>query len=340
MHLKGLRIALTTSVSFASLRYRTRSRAPAAIRPFSRSAMATSLLESEIRLERAPQPNTYLALPSSLFSNAQNSAHGGYLLAVALSAARDALGPALPHPASVHASYLAPVMLDASPWTVKVETRKAGKRFAFLSLSVAGQGQASPGFAAEALFSSSPPDAIASDADCPTLPPPEMCVEALAFARQRGLSEMDRPHTVNPLDPSTSPDDPTYASYVGWRATPCGGYLGAAYWVDGLVPIGLRAQLARGGKLPAKGYPTWVTLTMTVEFCSAMEPGSAAGLRMDDGTELLVAKESIRWVAGGMDGGRVGEEVELWDPANGRLLCRTKQVGLLRWAGGEEKAKM
>lgn len=338
-----------------------------------RQMSSKSTIERSINLERV-SPGTYRAIPDPLFANAQKSAHGGYLLAfasallkqaarmmkasdgdsfpmspwLAVKAGQDHLAdskPFLSHPLSLHASYLNPLPLDPStPWTIVVKTLKQGRRYAFLDIAI-NSGAGKPGIQTSALFSAEPPRDDAPTplvSEMPKLPPPKDCVNALDIGREKGLSTVSRPHTTNLVSRSIDVHEPGYVSWVGWTGTPFGSYAGAAYWVDGLPPFGMRASIERrSGKTKPGAFPMWSTLTMTVDFTAAFVPRSAGDpFALADGSELYIADERLIWLSGSAENGHVAEEVDLWDPSTGRLVCRTKQVGLIGWADLDSKPKM
>lgn len=174
---------------------------------------------------------------------------------------------------------------------------------------------------------------------CPNLPPPSECVSSSDFAKKKDYPALHRPHCTNLLHPNITLEETGYNSYVGWTGSTFGGYSGASFWVDGLNAFGVKAGMSkRYGDKIGRGSYSWSTLTMTVDFCGTFQPRELNdAYTLKDGTELYIASEKLMWLSGNTDDGRVGEEVELWDPVTRTPVCRTKQIGLVSWVPIKEQ---
>ncbi|KAI9031996.1 thioesterase-like superfamily-domain-containing protein [Hyaloraphidium curvatum] len=304
-----------------------------------------SYLDSHLPLEPV-SPGRFSLVPSPEFLNANGVAHGGYILAAALSAAMAHAGEKA-HPLTAHCSYFSAVVVDTSrPWDVSVREVRKGRRFTSLEVDISAGGKL--GTRTAVLLSADPAGAQGGGRPLaslsPSLPPPSACIPARPHFAKSGIPILEPRELVELVAADQRSDVQSYWCYIGWPGTPFGGARAAGYFVDALVSLGVRAALAPlfGGR---KGRHSWSTLTMTVDFPGPFPetaPPGSSPYDLVDGTEIFAARQSLSWIAGGPpDGVRVQEEVEIWDPRTGRVLARSKQQGLMEWVDEDAgRAKM
>lgn len=245
--------------------------------------------------------------------NIGTNPNGGYLLAIAAAAMRAAT-PAHPDPLSLTAHYLKPGLPDAD-CTVEVTVPRAGRSLSTVRATLAQHdgtrlellgamgdlGDASDsGDAADARLEPPPP----------AMPPPQDCVPRSPGEQGVALPILDR------LEVRLHPDEARAGS--AGRAQVSG-------WIrsrDGREPDLLAALMFTDAFPPAVfgllGTVGWVpTVELTVQLRRRPAPGW-----------MLAQFRTVDLVDG-----RLIEDGLLWD-ARGRLVAQSRQLALLRRAGG------
>jgi acyl-CoA thioesterase len=231
--------------------------------------------------------------------------NGGYLLAVAMAAMRQAV-PAHPDPLTVTAHYLRPG-LGGQPCTLEARVLRTGRQLSTLrgtlnqddeprleilaALGDLGQGNT-------AIADLEPP--------APAMPPPDDCIPRSAGEQGVTLSILDR------LDVRLHPDQARAGSAGRARVS------GWIRFADGRAPDPLGLLLFADAFPPAVfgllGVVGWVpTVELTVHVRRRPAPG---------------------WVRASFDtvdlaDGRLIEDGRLWD-AEGRLVAQSRQLALVR----------
>lgn len=231
--------------------------------------------------------------------------NGGYLLAVAGHAVREAL-PAKPDPIAVSAYYLSAAA--PGPATVGVEVRRDGGRVATAALDLRQGGDTRITALATYGDLERLGDDVRTTAEEPVMPPPEECVpNTMAPPEVRAIAPlMDR------FDMRFHPD------HIGWAVgQPSGrGVLSAWFRLaDGREPDPLALLMVVDALPPVTfdlGMPGWApTLELTAHVRARPAPG------------WLKVRHATRNMAGGM----FEEDCEVWDSA-GRLVAQSRQLAL------------
>lgn len=231
--------------------------------------------------------------------------NGGYLLAVAGHAAREAL-PAKPDPIAVSAYYLSAA--TPGPATVDVDVRRDGGRVATAALDLRQGGDTRITALATYGDLGRLGDDVRTTAEEPAMPPPDDCVpNTMAPPEVRAIAPlMDR------FDMRFHPD------HVGWAVgQPSGRGVLSAWFrlVDDREPDPLSLLMVVDALPPVTfdlGMPGWApTLELTAHVRARPAPG------------WLKVRHATRNMAGGM----FEEDCEVWDSA-GRLVAQSRQLAL------------
>ncbi len=231
------------------------------------------------------------------------NANGGYLLAIAVRAMRDAA--ARPDPVTVTGHYLSPG--HPGPATVDTEVVKRGRAFATVSASLASDSKrllqtiGTFGDLADARG----PERV--EAAPPALPPPDECVKVVP-------REPFPPPFMSHVDLRLHPDDAGFSSGApsgeprvrGWFRLPDDEPMDTIALVlatDAFPPTAFNARLP-------------VAWTPTVELTTHVRARPAPG--------WLRCSFTTRFVTGGF----LEEDGEVWDET-GRLVAQSRQLALI-----------
>jgi acyl-CoA thioesterase len=238
--------------------------------------------------------------------NIGTNPNGGYLMALAVAAIRQAL-PAHPDPLSVTVHYLKPGV-GGEPFDVDLRVLRTGRQIGTVraTLSQGGEARLEVLAAMGAL-------AEASDAPLvpppPGMPPPHACVARSAAAQGIDMAILDR------VEVRLHPDDGPGGG--GGRARGSGG----GRVLDGREPDALAALVFADAYPPAVfgllGAVGWVpTVELTVQVRRRPAPGW-----------MLARFETVDMVDG-----RLIEDGLLWD-SQGHLVAQSRQLALVRGSG-------
>lgn len=237
--------------------------------------------------------------------NIASNPNGGYLLALAVAALREAV-PAHPDPLSVTVHYLRPG-LPGEPCRVDVQVLRSGRTLSTsrATLSQAGEPRLEVLAACGDLASATEPRLTVEPA---AIPPPEDCLLRSGDEQGVALPILDR------LEVRLHPDE-ARAGAAG-RAQVSG-------WIrfrDGRAPDSLAAVLFADAFPPAVfgllGLVGWVpTVELTVHVRRRPAPGWMLG----------------RFNTVDMIDGRIIEDGALWD-SEGNLIVQSRQLALVRQA--------